>query len=1096
MRRLAALVIGLGAVIACFVLVRERTSLPGDELHRPRIAASPSTGHLASNDEGSIPDRQSLGDDLSSLEKPTIAGQVLLPPGFASYKDLKVTQWPVSADVRGRYPTLHADTATIARYLKHTAPSASIEAQVDEAGEFALNSSHKQGAWLLGLRGWFLGLDRSVPIDWQGAAIANTPIELRAFPRGAIMGSVAGGDEHSIVALNRISLEPGYQSGLEIDRFQIARRCERDGSFAFQGLRPGKYQIAVAQQGHGLTVSNLIPVQVNQVARMDVNPALGCLVRGTVSATGKPLSPASVFTQHTSSGSNLLYPWGFLHANVRSAEDGSYAVRVPVSQGVKLLAEFAGRQVNKTLPATLQDGDELSDFDFDLGGDNWIHGTVICPDELRSGSATVSASVGRDRGPDNQNFYPKGNAIRAGPMGKFLIPCPKSSRTIRLDAVQHSSEGAVLARGHRTWAQCPESPVEIQLQATHTILGDVRGPDGEPITTGRVFLVHSGSWQESAPFTPNGSFALSGIPPGDWMIRASAQDWKSSTATVHVSETGQIERAMLVLDPDGAVEKNGTVLSPTGNPVAGATLAYVQDETWISIEQARASNPHDISDARGQFRVRSAKPLVAWAAGFAPSLPQAADGQGGEFILRLRHGGRVEGVARLQDGSPAAGAIVRLTHRDLGYQWNRVTGQAGDFALDALAPGRWLALLDQPLNPSAQTEPTTQRNRDASATFEVRVGQTTQITLGPHPGQSVRVQGRVSRSGRSVAAQVAFIPDGALPSKAMLTTTNGDGEYSLDIPSPGKHSLYVTDEIIEGSPYLATVVVPVAASWQYDVQLPAGVIEGQVQDTTGAPLAYQSVHLRSNDRSGKASLVRSKPRLATTDNDGRFRFDGLDPAEYRVAAKTPGGQQGMPLAGSPASLPVQVSVPSSQASSVILTMEDSATLQCQLNSAGDGPVQRAGLWVFDGDLLIWGQADLRVTESVLRATVPPGRYSVFVSTHDEASSKRIPVRLTQNKETRISVELSPQPSLAVSVVNMPFSTIVTLRDATGLDWSSVYPTSNPESSRVNILDFSWEWGPLPRGSYVITASNSEGSSTSATVTLSQPGELTRASLSL
>jgi|GEM_PF-6940979 len=74
----------------------------------------------------------------------------------------------------------------------------------------------------------------------------------------------------------------------------------------------------------------------------------------------------------------------------------------------------------------------------------------------------------------------------------------------------------------------------------------------------------------------------------------------------------------------------------------------------------------------------------------------------------------------------------------------------------------------------------------------------------------------------------------------------------------------------------------------FALSLPAASVTGVVLDAQRRPIAGAQVTLEG---AAKAAAV--------TDNDGRFRFDGLAPGDYSAGARSAGFQ---PLAGSPVKL--------------------------------------------------------------------------------------------------------------------------------------------------------------------------------------------------
>ncbi len=155
----------------------------------------------------------------------------------------------------------------------------------------------------------------------------------------------------------------------------------------------------------------------------------------------------------------------------------------------------------------------------------------------------------------------------------------------------------------------------LQLVRTSRISGLVTNPDGTPATSGNVTLVAESASGRGGPIGSryggridwDGSFQLTNVPPGRYVLRASADDtgvmqFASQPLTV---ASGDLPDVLVLLAPGGSI--SGTIAFP-------ATTSPVPDLTQI-----RIAAPSLDADVQGQGNARVDKNgrfvLAALAAG-------------------------------------------------------------------------------------------------------------------------------------------------------------------------------------------------------------------------------------------------------------------------------------------------------------------------------------------------------------------------------------------------------------------------------------------------------------------------------------------------
>jgi len=396
----------------------------------------------------------------------------------------------------------------------------------------------------------------------------------------------------------------------------------------------------------------------------------------------------------------------------------------------------------------------------------------------------------------------------------------------------------------------------------------------------------------------------------------------------------------------------GRVLDAEGRPVAGAR-AYVVGERATGLPLALRAAGGTWRDARrftigpvvaaeggrfevaipGEVREESCRVIVA-AAGFGLGVERV--GPGGEVEVRLSAEAPITGVLRKPDGSPAAGAVVRLLgfHDDVSGKGAFVEGDdelpdAWPKPAEADAEGRF-TLRGVPVDTYAvlsarhpecadddvyvSTFPD-RRTSPAIRAFEIEpLEPSFERTLSP----ARPAEGRVvdAETGRPLAGvTVAFTPMGRHGSRAVSAVTDADGRYRAS----GRFAdvFYFSVDPDPESGYLGATASRQgwpegARALTVDFALRKGRrIAGRVVDRDrGRPVAGAAVAYRhaSGDPNAAASAVPTGP--VATDAEGRFEVFGLagpgylvvetdDPGRLRVRRTPPGrgvSQEGRAIA--------------------------------------------------------------------------------------------------------------------------------------------------------------------------------------------------------
>ena len=162
---------------------------------------------------------------------------------------------------------------------------------------------------------------------------------------------------------------------------------------------------------------------------------------------------------------------------------------------------------------------------------------------------------------------------------------------------------------------------------------------------------------------------------------------------------------------------------------------------------------------------------------------------------------------------------------------------------------------------------------------------------------SSRLSGRVTRGGRGLSGVFVFAaPDPPTGASRASTQTGGDGSYALEGLSDGAYQVSVSGA---GASYRKEFEV--SGDTSGDIELPATMLSGFVTDgKTGQPLESADVQAETGQETQSFAVQR-----ASTDSNGAYSIENVDPGSYRVTARKTGYQlktQTVEVGSDPASL--------------------------------------------------------------------------------------------------------------------------------------------------------------------------------------------------
>jgi hypothetical protein len=514
-------------------------------------------------------------------------------------------------------------------------------------------------------------------------------------------------------------------------------------------------------------------VQLRSVGRdmtQDIVLKRGTRVEGVVlDPGGVPVRGAALWLGATR--------FSFGELNAFSHDDGSFVFAHVAAGNAMVGAEKSG------LPDVMQslfipDQPLLRGVVVRFGESHFLAGIVTDQDGKAISRATVACACDDGSGLSSFDFY-----ARTDEEGRFRIDnLPGNATTVMAYA------DGYMSKDQRKVALDRDGVVFVLERAAQLAGLVVDAATNEPLDKFRIRFVtpqllegeRAGGGYEGGWSDPGRTFegthgrwstGSEGIPAGAiFAIEASADGYAPALAP-HVVATTDPDPDALVLRLDRGARISGRVLGEGGTVVTGAQLLLGTKDQPVRPYGGERRNPRWVAhtDAGGAFAFETVPSGECTLVVSHPEWTSVVDGpfdvpSGGAVarVIRLEHGGRIEGVLIGDDDVPEAGRAMMLfppTHEGpLARTVEVMTDAEGRFVFDHLATGVYQV--------SSQMRHEHQSVNDRSVRVSVVAPQTTDVRIEPG--------GRASLRGRVTWAE------GANPSSLTVSLQwLGDGEVAM-----------------------------------------------------------------------------------------------------------------------------------------------------------------------------------------------------------------------------------------------------------------------------------------------------------------------------
>ncbi len=463
-------------------------------------------------------------------------------------------------------------------------------------------------------------------------------------------------------------------------------------------------------------------------------------------------------------------------------------------------------------------------------------------------------------------------------------------------------EGLKLEAGRRV-------DVDLQMVSGARITGRVVDEEGEPVENAEVAAKTREIWGtpivslREAETDPEGRFDLPAVAPGDVWITVEREGYLEYRSPSSFSVANGEEREQdIELSSGGSLR--GFVAFPDGTPAAGAKVEIEIDLSGnvagspVGPDQTSGAGTDVDADASGAFAVSglgtgpfsvvvelevgagdATHVAGKWTAQLDGLVPSVVPENVEQIHLVLEAPLSIQGVVRDVAGAPVP--VFEIVAERAGSQWympptareaKKFESQDGSFTLPSLRAGDWKVVAKA--EGFARSEP-------------VEVELPTDELLAIELKRPASVAGQVLDPDDQPVAGAAVGPEADLveliarsqgrESTRPSTTTDAAGWFVLNGLPPGSGTLRAEKEGYARS-----------AAFPYDLGEGQGITDAVLELRRGGTITGEVIGNDGEPAPGVQVFIQEQStfqrRSVTSDDEGRFRADHLEPAKWQVTS--------------------------------------------------------------------------------------------------------------------------------------------------------------------------------------------------------------------
>ena len=728
---------------------------------------------------------------------------------------------------------------------------------------------------------------------------------------------------------------------------------EEDGTFRFENLGAGSYDLAV--RADGFAPAKIPAVEVPELddsssgndpetgeatrATYEIGTvalAPGATIEGEVRAKGgRRLSDATVVVREAAGMGMMVaaIAGDAPEPDAVSGVDGRFVVdSLSPDSTYRIDIERDGYQ-GVTLSAAKAGGDLL---EVELEPASTLAGTVKneLGEDLVGARVTLQQQFGSIQG-GMMNFNPRRMVRRAttDEDGEFEV---EGIGTGTWDLVA-TSQGYIdlEKKGIEVQGGQKLDDADLRLLKGGTVRGQVISSTGDPVVGATVERVVqqrsmidiSRANRRSARSDGDGNFVLDGLPLGATSFSAKHDTHQEKVLDLEV-QSGD-NRLDFVLDRGLSI--SGRVLDPTGLPVSGATVSATTPGGGMMIMIGGGTPKSAVTNSDGEYRLEGygagTYEVTAKLEGYAPAkteTPVQLDRSDATSVdLQLQTGAAITGIVEgLSFDELSQVQIMAMQPGSSSIPLMAQVDYEGSYLIDNVPAGDWMVMAT-----------VGQGGKNARETITIDPG-TLEMVVDFSFGGGLTLSGRVERNGEPVSGTMVIASSTDGPG-AGQTTTDPDGRYTLEGLEAGRYQIIVTS--LNRSAHEESIEL--VGDQELNIVLREAMVRGRVvRADTGEGLEGAELTLnRTDDDSPLAGMAVFGMGGQVSGVGGAFVLDGVAAGGYRLTATLEGW----------GTASVDLVVEDTNIDGVELSMERAARLSVYIVRANGSIPTRVGVSVVD-----------------------------------------------------------------------------------------------------------------------------------------------------
>lgn len=790
--------------------------------------------------------------------------------------------------------------------------------ETDGAGRFRLEGAVTPKESVLVTARGFVAAGRSVELTVDGP---NLPVAIELEPAAIVRGVVVGSDGTPLAGAS-VRVTKGGVGFNPMMFMQLAQGggvtapapstlTDANGVFELDGIPGGTVKLMAEHRGYLAFTTESLAVRAGEVLdgveiTLLRESVVSGIVRGPDGATVEGAVVKVALDTTEGLGSMVAGMFGGAWTSATTEADGTYRVGGLTGGSRTVRVEARGFLHEEEAVQVPDEGSAALDFELRPG--YRLEGLVLTPNGEPAAGARVEV-----RWASSANANPLA-AMTGMVRGADASGTTDDAGRFALDGLQEGPWSLTAkAEGHldATADDVPQGATDVvlQLRAAAAIRGIVRDVDGQPVAGA---WVHRKGGRRAGGGNPwlamlsgdprvltaaDGTFELPELEAGRYTLYARRQGYADSESVkLQVAAGESLAEIELVLRPGESLV--GRVIEKgSGNAVPGA-IVYVA----LGSGPMAGMNPQDFVDGDpsappgsistqsgedGRFTLEGLTPgkvtVEVRTKDHAPASLSRIDVPGGEVIVEVGRGGRVEGVVLDAAGNPVSGTQVILSGGAMGFGRQRVaTSDAnGFYEMDRVVPGAYQIM---------KMDSASAFGVGGMGTVAVREGETTRHDFKPDATGAI-VSGVVEREAKGVEGAMVILTGGSVGMR--MTTSDAKGAFSFDGLPPGKYTVSVQTDILGGGTTSESVTLEERQVLSdLRLRLSSLALEGRVVDAeTGKGIGFAQVILFDptvGTLSSLEEIVSHQRGQAITDAKGQFKISGLADGTFSLRVSAAG----------------------------------------------------------------------------------------------------------------------------------------------------------------------------------------------------------------